>query len=276
MLLKKFLFPKIINSCRRSLSSEKSAFVFFEDLAVDVKEGDRTFVAFEVENSKNIPKDAVLFSKSKVGSFSSILKSFNDELQVLKNEISIQNSTIYIQNNTISELNNTISELKSQISSQKSTIDNLCESQSILLTQYLILNLPQFLENCVARIINEHAPEIEIALGRKNRMELLFKMSKQDHPKSTMFMGKPEVVALLKARQLLLTYEGVKKRNLLGHDKNVWFHTLSLALVKLESFAKFHNTLTKENLKRFVAILDAMKPWENISFKSSFSNWRQY
>lgn len=251
MLLKKFLFPKIINSCRRSLSSEKSAFVFFEDLAVDVKEGDRTFVAFEVENSKNIPKDALLFSKSKVGSFSSILKSFTDELQVLKNEISIQNNTIYIQNNTISEL-------KSQISSQKSTIDNLCESQSILLTQYLILNLPQFLENCAARIINERAPEIEIALGRKNRMELLFKMSKQDHPKSTMFMGKPEVVALLKARQLLLTYEGVKKRNILGHDKNAWFHTLSLALVKLESFAKFHNTLTKENLKRFVAILDSI------------------
>jgi len=105
---------------------------------------------------------------------------------------------------------------------------------------------------------------MEAALGRVNRMGILLTMVNQGHPNASYFVDKPEVISLLKAHQLLLVYEGVKKRNLLGHDKNIWFDSLSRSLSKLEAFASFHNEFTKENLTYFNKIIEAMEPWKNI------------
>jgi hypothetical protein len=147
-------------------------------------------------------------------------------------------------------------------------IRELSESESILLNQYLVIHLPQLLENCASRVLRDHDPEMELALGRYKRLNILLKMVKQDHPKSAEFLKKPEVLALIQARKIMLDYDGVKKRNLLGHDRNIWFLTLSRALSKLEYFASFHDDLTKKNLPYFNKILDSMLPWKDIPLES--------
>lgn len=60
---------------------------------------------------------------------------------------------------------------------------------------------------------------METALGRLNRMEILLTMAKKGHPNSSVFHEKPEIVALFKAPEVLITFNGIEKRNLLGHSK---------------------------------------------------------
>jgi hypothetical protein len=105
---------------------------------------------------------------------------------------------------------------------------------------------------------------METALGRLNRMETLLTMAKKGHPNSSVFLEKPEVVALFKARELLIAYNGIKKRNLFGHSKNVWFFTLSRSLANLKSFAKPHDDSTKDDLPYFNEIPAVTEPWQKI------------
>jgi hypothetical protein len=143
MFKKKQLGKSFLN-LSRSRRYSKPAFAFFDDCIVDVKEGDEAYVALKVKTIGDIPKDDVIFSKSRIGSLATILASLNEEIQSLKE-----------------------------------TVNDLKEGQSILLNQYLTLNLPQFLENCASRVLRDHNPEMETALGRLNRMEI-----QKGHPNS--------------------------------------------------------------------------------------------